>query len=214
MTVARRIEYRFLHWGPFVCNYTLTKEEIEEFRQLKSGEDYRKELAGHLKNEKSLDKEKVFKILYPYLNSYAQGYHEFRGQPLCNGFEIMTAWINHQKKNEFNPPHTHDGHLSFVIYTEIPEGLHKECYTSVSNSPGPGCITFDFNIPNIKSNKFFLQTHSHLPSVGDMFIFPAGLPHWVYPFKTTEGERVSISGNINLIDGDKELIGKNDSKEK
>jgi hypothetical protein len=104
--------------------------------------------------------------------------------------------------------------LSFVIYTEVPQGLHRECYTSASTSPGPGCITFDFNLSGSNVNKFFLQTHSHLPSAGDMFIFPAGLPHWVYPFKTTEGERVSISGNINLIDGDKILKPKNDSKEK
>ena len=49
----------------------------------------------------------------------------------------------------------------------------------------------------------FLQTHAHLPSVGDMFIFPAGLPHWVYPFVKTEGERVSISGNIKFNDSQK-----------
>lgn len=208
----RRIEFRFLHWGPFVCNYTLLPEEVTAFKALESGEDYRNNLAGHLENEKALDKEKVYKILFPYLNSYAQGYQDYRGEPLCNGFEIVSAWINRQKKNEFNPPHTHDGHLSFVIYTEVPQGLHKECHTSVASSPGPGCITFDFNMP-IK-NKFFLQTHSHLPSVGDMFIFPAGLPHWVFPFKTTEGQRVSISGNIDLIDGDKKLVAKNDSKEK
>ena len=208
----RRIEFRFLHWGPFVCNYTLLPEEVTAFKALESGEDYRNNLAGHLENEKALDKEKVYKILFPYLNSYAQGYQDYRGEPLCNGFEIVSAWINRQKKNEFNPPHTHDGHLSFVIYTEVPQGLHKECHTSVASSPGPGCITFDFNMPI--NNKFFLQTHSHLPSVGDMFIFPAGLPHWVFPFKTTEGQRVSISGNIDLIDGDKKLVAKNDSKEK
>ena len=57
------------------------------------------------------------------------------------------------------------------------------------------------------NTSFFYTTHSHLPSVGDLFIFPAGLPHWVYPFKTTEGERVSISGNVHLIDADdKELV--------
>ncbi len=210
----RRIEYRFLHWGPFVCNYTLLPEEIEAFKKLESGKDYRDNLAGHLENEKALDQDKVFKLLTPYLQSYIKGYQEYRGQPLCNGFKIETAWVNRQKKNEFNPPHTHDNHLSFVLYTEIPEGLHKECHTAVSNSPGPGCITFDFNMPGDNSHKFFLTTHSHLPSVGDLFIFPAGLPHWVYPFKTTEGERVSISGNINLIDGDKTLIPKNDSEKK
>jgi hypothetical protein len=210
----RRIEYRFLHWGPFVCNYTLLPEEVAKLKQLEGKEDYRNHLAGHLENEKALDKEKVFNILNPYLSSYAQGYQTYRAQPLCNGFEMITAWVNRQKKNEFNPPHTHDGHLSFVIYTEVPQGLHRECYTSASTSPGPGCITFDFNLSGSNVNKFFLQTHSHLPSVGDMFIFPAGLPHWVYPFKATEGERVSISGNINLIDGDKILEPKNDSKEK
>ena len=204
----RRIEYRLLHWGPFVCQYQLTSEELKKFKLLESKEDYRDNLAGHLENEKGLDKHEVVKILTPYLNSYAQGYHEYRGQPLCNGFKIMSAWINRQNKNEFNPPHTHDGHLSFVIYTDIPEGLEEECKTTVANSPGPGCITFDINMPGNDMNKFYLQTHSHLPSVGDMFIFPAGLPHWVYPFKKTGGERVSISGNIDLIDGNKILTPK------
>ena len=92
------------------------------------------------------------------------------------------------------------------MYTKVPEGLRKECEEAVHNSPGPGCITFDFNIPGGSFNNLFLNTHAHLPSVGDMFIFPAALPHWVYPFKTTEGERVSISGNIKFYDGQKKQI--------
>ena len=31
---TRRIEYRYLHWGPFVCNYTLLPEEVEAFKLL------------------------------------------------------------------------------------------------------------------------------------------------------------------------------------
>ena len=144
-----------MHWGPFVCIITLLPEEVEAFKLLEGGDDYRPSLAGHLENEKGLDKEKVFKLLIPYLNSYIQGYHEFRGEPLCRGFEIISAWINRQQKNEFNPPHTHDGHLSFVLYTEVPKGLREECEKSVSNSPGPGCITFDFNLTGNNVNKFF-----------------------------------------------------------
>ena len=201
-----------------MCHYTITPEEIKSFKSLESGEDYRNNLAGHLDNEKALDKNKVFKLLIPYLNSYLQGYYDFRKTTLATGFELATAWINRQKKNEFNPPHTHDGDLSFVIYTEIPEGLREECLTSAANSPGPGCITFDFNMPGSHMHKLFLQTHSHLPSVGDMFIFPAGLPHWVYPFTKTEGERVSISGNVKLKHIDKTIVKmgleKDDSKEK
>ena len=200
---TRKIEYRYLHWGPFVCNYTLLPEEIKAFKEIESGEDFRESLAGHLKNEKSLDKNKVFKLLVPYLNSYLTAYQEFRGIPLANGYKLTSAWINRQKKNEFNPPHIHDEDLSFVAYTKIPEELEKECKEAVHNSPGPGCISFDFNIPGGSFHNLFLNTHAHLPSVGDMFIFPAQLPHWVYPFKTTEGERVSISGNIKLHDGQK-----------
>ena len=124
------------------------------------------------------------------------GYEEFRGVPLATGYELITAWINRQKKNEFNPLHTHDGELSFVTYTQIPELLEIECRLSVGNSPGPGCITFDFNMPGSNVHKLFLQTHSHLPAVGDMFIFPAWLKHWVSPFNT-DCVRVSVSGNVH-----------------
>ena len=201
----RRIEYRYLHWGPFVCHYKLTSEEVERLKSLESGKDYRDNLAGHLENENLLNKDEVFKIISSYLDSYLQGYMDFRGAPLATGYELTTAWINRQKKNEFNPPHTHDRDLSFVTYTEIPNGLEEECTTAIANSPGPACIVFNFNLPGNNLHKLFLQTHVHLPSVGDMFIFPAGLPHWVYPFKT-EGERVSISGNIRLKDIDKKLV--------
>ena len=202
----REIKYNFLHWGPWVCHYQLSSEEIESLNKLEEGEDFRKGLAGHLKDEYRLDKNRVFTILLPYLNSYAQGVFDYRRVKLPNGFDLRSAWINRQKKNEFNPPHTHDDDLSFVVYTKVPEGLRKECEEAVHNSPGPGCITFDFNIPGGSFNNLFLNTHAHLPSVGDMFIFPAALPHWVYPFKTTEGERVSISGNIKFYDGQKKQI--------
>ena len=202
----REIKYNFLHWGPWVCHYQLSSEEIESLNKLEEGEDFRKGLAGHLKDEYRLDKTRVFTILLPYLNSYAQGVFDYRRVKLPNGFDLRSAWINRQKKNEFNPPHTHDDDLSFVVYTKVPEGLKKECEEAVHNSPGPGCITFDFNIPGGTFKNLFLNTHAHLPSAGDMFIFPAVLPHWVYPFKTTEGERVSISGNVRFYDGQKKQI--------
>ena len=204
MTDQRRIEYRFLHWGPFVTQYELSSKEIADLNKIEEGEEYNRGLAGHLIDEYELSKEKVFEIIQPYLQSYIQGFWDYRKIHLTNGFTMVNAWINRQKKYEFNPPHTHDEDLSFVIYTKIPEGLEKECKESVSNSPGPGCVVFDFNMPtSAAGNKMFLQTHAHLPSVGDMFIFPAGLPHWVYPFTKTEGERVSISGNIKLNGGQK-----------
>ena len=207
MTDQRRIEYRFLHWGPFVTQYELSSKEVADLNKIEEGQEFNRGLAGHITDEYELSKEKVFEIIEPYLQSYVQGFWDYRKIKLANSFTMVSAWINRQKKYEFNPPHTHDDDLSFVIYTKIPEGLEKECRESVSNSPGPGCIVFDFNMPSSAGgNKMFLQTHAHLPSVGDMFIFPAGLPHWVYPFTKTEGERVSISGNIKFDDSQKKQI--------
>ena len=38
---------------------------------------------------------------------------------------------------------------------------------------------------------------SKLPKTGDIFIFPASLKHYVYPFKS-KVTRISVSGNLNL----------------
>ena len=201
----RRIEYKFLHWGPFVTHYNMLPEELKSLSALQDGQGFQSGLAGHLKDEYELDSNVVSNIINPYVQSYLLGLYDYRQVKLSNKYKLVNSWVNYQRKYEFNPPHTHDDDLSFVIYLSVPDGLEEECKTSVSNSPGPGCIVFDFNMPSADSyNKLFLQTHAHLPKPGDMFIFPAQLPHWVYPFKATEGERVSVSGNIRLINEKKE----------
>ena len=45
------------------------------------------------------------------------------------------------------------------------------------------------------SKKFSLTQNSLFPEVGDCFVFPAFLEHWVYPFKS-DVTRISVSGNI------------------
>ena len=46
------------------------------------------------------------------------------------------------KANEYNPPHDHDGKLSFVSYLQIPDELKKENSEYVGRSCGPGGIQF------------------------------------------------------------------------
>ena len=121
--------------------------------------------------KKLLDNNEVFKILKPYFESYVKGYYEYRQEPLCNGLEVLSTWINRQKKNEFNPPHIHDGDLSFVLYTEIPEELEKECHSSVASSPGPGCITFDFNMPRSQGAMKLIFTNTFSFTICWRFIY-------------------------------------------
>ena len=98
MTDQRRIEYNFLHWGPFVTQYKLLTKEIEDLNKIEEGEEFNRGLAGHLIDEYELSKEKVFEIIEPYLQSYIQGFWDYRKVHLAHAFTLTSAWINRQKK--------------------------------------------------------------------------------------------------------------------
>ena len=84
--------------------------------------------------------------------------------------------------------------MAFVIYLKVPEELKKENEEYKGLSAGPGGITFLYG----QAEDYTIANHSFFPSEGDMYIFPAYLKHWVYPYKS-DCVRVSISGNV--IDG-------------
>ena len=128
---------------------------------------------------------------------------------------ISKMWIVSQKDNEYQPCHIHpESHVSAVMYLKIPEyvsssdgekkSLHETYLPSVepfyllqANSPKKvdGAITF---ISNSTRDSFWGEQRLTIkPEVGDFFIFPSSLQHFVYPFKTSDGkgERRGISFN-------------------
>tara|TARA_R100001086_G_scaffold33442_1_gene15172 strand:+ start:34 stop:645 length:612 start_codon:yes stop_codon:yes gene_type:complete len=201
----KRIDYRFFHWGPFLYKTSLDKDELSKIKSLcnKSTKDYRKHLAGIIKHEYKLDHVKLFKIINIYIRSYCQAFFEYRGKGLGNKIELMSAWVNYMTKFESNPIHTHDEDVSFVIFTQIPKDLKQEAVEYLGRSGGPGTINFLYCI---NEREEFLNEHSFFPEVGDMFIFPSKLSHYVNGFKC-EGERISISGNFKIsnTDGEKNI---------
>ena len=108
--------------------------------------------------------------------------------------QVMDSWINYMKAGDFNPPHNHDGILSFVLFLQIPDELKKEHKEFKGTSIGPGGIEFRINVVK-KQGHFSIDNHSFFPSEGEIFIFPAHLEHWVYPFKS-KVTRISVSGNL------------------
>ena len=189
----KTINYSFFHWGPFLYKTSLNHKKIDQIKKLctKKSKDYRKNLAGLIKHEHVVNVKKLFPIIYPYLDSYAQAYIKYSGKFLGNKIELKTSWVNYMTNVESNPLHSHDDDLSFVIFTQVPKKLKEECSNTVSNSK-PGSINFVHTLGNKKYN---LEQHGFLPEVGDFFIFPANLSHYVNNFKS-EGERISISGNL------------------
>jgi len=190
------VKFEYFHWGPFLYRTKLSKEEIDKIKSLckkDKRKDRRKKLAGLLKEEYGIDKNKLFPIIFPYLQSYHKGYLDYTGKILGKKINLKTSWVNFMKKNEFNPLHDHDGDLSFVIFVQIPEALVEENKQTITSGTKPGSISFIINFQSLYS----ISCRNFFPEEGDFFIFPANLTHFVNPFKS-DVERISVSGNIKV----------------
>ena len=109
-------------------------------------------------------------------------------------FELISTWIVRQYKNDYNPIHTHGGHLSGVGYLKVPKTMGEYTQKDKVNNKN-GLLSL------IHGSKMFLSdsTFNIEPRVGDFYFFPNYLMHTVYPFSNTDEERRSISFNA-LID--------------
>jgi uncharacterized protein (TIGR02466 family) len=164
---------------------------------MKNTEDYTTKLAGILDKETGYSNESKNKILpqlSQYIGVYDQAYQRYVNKPYEKKPEYVLSalWINYQKPNDFNPPHDHDGKLSFVIYCSIPDEIKKEHAAYRGKSCGPGGIQFIYG----NGPRDAITYMSFPPEEGDMFIFPAWLKHWVAPYKSN-CTRISVSGNFH-----------------
>jgi len=141
-------------------------------------------------------------VLYPCVTEYT---HHF-GERVINGvltkdcrFVLNSLWVNFQKKYEFNPVHDHGGVFSFVIWIKIPFDYKKEKNLPfVKHSNSVKAADFEFLYNDILGRLTTFNYTLDKSKEGDMLFFPAVLNHQVYPFYTSDKERISVSGNISL----------------
>jgi uncharacterized protein (TIGR02466 family) len=107
---------------------------------------------------------------------------------------VESMWCVSQWAGDFNPAHMHDGDLSGVFYTKMPKSIDKE-RAAEDHYPSVGDIVWFSGDPK-SFNGHKLQES---PEVGDIFMFPSWLTHMVYPFRTPNEERRSVSFNIRLV---------------
>tara|TARA_R100000742_G_C4279236_1_gene103323 strand:+ start:4157 stop:4939 length:783 start_codon:yes stop_codon:yes gene_type:complete len=190
------------NWGPCVIK-TKIKDNFMQMLQeqvKKNHKDYSHKLAGQLKTQIGFDqksKDIISPELAKYLGAYDQMYQRYQNKPYEKKprYALTSLWCNYQHAGDFQPPHDHDGALSFVIYLDIPQTLideNKAYRATGGRSMGPGAISFHYG----EGNRQSITNMSEFPSTGDMFIFPAWLKHWVFPFKS-DSVRISMSGNIH-----------------
>jgi len=193
-----------------------TKELIEEGRKLtKEEDDWNPKLAGNLKYGRSYHyKEDYLLKVEPYLKTYIERFfngiysqygqnnkmierllqvrHD-RRQTRQGNLRLDTLWINFSQKHDFNPPHTHTGVLSFVIFCQVPEEIFK--VQADSNTQNAGELLFSYGEPisKLQGNEYPVKPYENL-----MFIFPAELRHFV-PAYWVDAERISVSGNFVVV---------------
>lgn len=200
---SETINYEFFHWGPLVCRYNTdlsSADTITKLGRQRHENDYRGELAGHLDHEYGFteeDRELFIKLYGKYFDSYTQAYEERFGTNY-GGLELTSLWINFMQAGDFNPPHMHTQHISFVLYTSDTSGLDKEVDDFKGSGPAPGNIIFTYGENSYKyAPEWNVRNHNRHPRKGDLYIFPALLKHWVAPYKSNF-ERVSVSGNFKF----------------
>ena len=191
-----QIKYGILHWGPCIVKTKVDQATLDLLLSEgeASKEDASPELAGVLKNQFHYrDKNKFHKFMEGTFNLYNAAMQRWKEttDKTPSTYFLEKLWINYQGPNEFNPPHSHGGALSFVIFAKIPMELRVENQNYKGLSAGPGGITFLYG--DIEDR--CITNHSVFPEEGDMYVFPAWLKHWVYPF-TTDCTRISVSGNV------------------
>jgi uncharacterized protein (TIGR02466 family) len=197
--MAEQIKIQTFNWGPCVTKFKIKPEYGKQLLdEAKFNDvDFRSKLAGQIDVETAYSEEAQAKML-PWLSAYFGVYdqaferHINKKHDIKPHYVLSALWINYQKQNEFNPPHDHDGKLSFVIYLKIPEELKKENAEYKGKSCGPGGIQFLYG----KGTRDCVTYMSYFPEELDMFIFPAWLKHWVSPFKS-DCTRISVSGNVH-----------------
>jgi len=113
--------------------------------------------------------------------------------------KLASLWINFSQRYDFNPPHTHDGDLSFVLFCDVPHEIFE--VQADSNTQRAGQLHFSYGEPitPLMGNEYPVKPYKNL-----LMIFPAELKHYV-PSYWVDKERVSVSGNfvVRPREGDK-----------
>ena len=157
-------------------------------------EDHKPDLVGHV--SKSLVLPDTEDRLFNLVNQEAiqLDYLNYEGE-----YSKRSFWVNYQKKYEFNPVHNHYGNVSFVIWMKIPYEYEDEKKRQPASNVNGIALSGSFEFLFLNALGDIQRVYYNLSPEfeGEMLVFPARLYHQVYPFYTSDEERISIAGNLH-----------------
>ena len=161
-------------------------------------------LAGNIEKEFDLSNciPKIQPYIFDLVNQYNNAY-PYLSTDNCltddRPIALHELWVNLQKRTEFNPAHNHSGIISFVIWLQIPFDINEEHINSPginSNNNCPG--HFEFLYTNTLGDIWRNSIPVGKDYEGKIIMFPNKMMHSVYPFFTSDKERITVAGNVRL----------------
>ena len=193
-------------FGPSIVKVTIPDQIISEMNSYindlsrdekkMSSLDHGRQLAGNVLQEFRLDIEFMKKINWAeFLAKSCQKWLLDGHNISIKKFEIIESWVVRQFKNDYNPIHYHDGHISGVGYLKVPKNMGETVQKSKK-------VNHNGKLVLIDGSKRFVCTPTYVitPQVGDFYLFPSYMMHTVYPFSDTSEERRSVSFNAKIDD--------------
>jgi hypothetical protein len=174
-------------------------DEIEEIQNNFVGaKPANYKLAGLLKKEFELNNclPQIENLVIPLIHALDSHFKLSPGHNTNRNYKLTDSWVNFQSKYEQNPLHNHTGLYSFVIWTKIPYDYDKELkeFPDLRGEAVDSVSSFTFAYTDILGRICQQTVH---PVENRIVVFPSVLSHFVTPFYTAEGYRISVSGNIN-----------------
>ena len=208
MSILDKDNIKIYYFGPVLKRYHLSNDFCKEMleRGLKSKISHEQQLAGIIEQKGKFGQyrysdddikfftENMQEIISDYRNSQnniCEQQDDSNDPPI---YRLNSLWINIMGPGDFNPPHIHDGDLSFVLYLKVPKELKEENERYTGKSDGPGNIWLQFG----EDLTWAANNKSVFPEENMMLLFSARLRHVVYPYKSNV-ERISISGNFDVM---------------
>jgi len=186
------------------------KTEINNIQnnfELYESQKHNNKLAGNIKREYKLIESKQYmeKLLMPLVSAYDKEFHYMKKISILTAsvpIVLHECWVNFQKKYEFNPAHSHSGLYSFVIWTNVPYDMKEELKLSPgaeSNLNSAGMFSFLYcdSTGGISLGRIPIDKRME----NSVVFFPSNFYHMAYPFFSSDGYRISVSGNFKLNTG-------------
>ena len=191
-------------FGPTIAKVKMSKDLIDELNSHLDGivsdaekskkQDYGKYLAGNVKNEFQLEKDYItLSGLKAFLEENTKEWILQSTKQEIKKFEIIDSWIVRQFENEYNPLHSHGGHISGVGYLKLPKTFGETFQKNKKEN-------YNGKLQLVHGSRMFLSpvNLNIQPELGDFYFFPNYLMHRVYPFLNSNEERRSISFNAHI----------------